>query len=427
MNHIFSTNMLEEGMIVADAIRDSKSNMVLLAEGTPLTKNYIDTLKRRGIEKVAVKLTDKEKTIYELDHNVISTVDPIIMQQAQDAINKIDGRKPLNEQTVRETIASAGRIVDSVLLASKFTYKLTDYRLHKEPSEHAVRVAVFSSVVAKKYNENLDNMMLPTEELKRRKINLQSITLAGMLHEVGRTCEDDEIRHAIKEYLYLGSKFPGLTKEKVAELKETYDPEFVPYYGYNIIQDNKELPSDAKVMLLLSGEDNISGPLKSYQTLKQLSSLDKHIYASKIINMCSMFDEALMENIKDEVTLENVFAVLEASISEKRFDRSLLELFTSAVPLYPEGTKVQLHGEINGYAVVKKNFTDVMNYTRPILLTVPDNRFVDLRRLTTTTVKNVVGDEVKFSKFYMEKILEQQEQQLNNAKETTDNSGDGRF
>ena len=71
MNHIFSTNMLEEGMIVADAIRDSKSNMVLLAEGTPLTKNYIDTLKRRGIEKVAVKLTDKEKTIYELDHNVI--------------------------------------------------------------------------------------------------------------------------------------------------------------------------------------------------------------------------------------------------------------------------------------------------------------------------------------------------------------------
>lgn len=425
MSHIFRTNMLEEGMIVAEAIRDPKSNATLLTAGTPLTAGYIDTLKRRGIEEVAVNLTEKEKSIYELDHNVFSTVDPMVMKQAQEAIKKIDGRKPLNEQTVRETLESARKIVDSVLLDSKFTYRLTDYKLHKEPSEHAARVAVFAAAVAKKHNENLDNEGLSTEDLKRQKINLQSITLAGLLHEVGKTCEDDEIRLAMKDYVYLGSKFPGLTLEKIKELKEEYDPEFVPYYGYNIIQDNKSLPSDAKVMLVLSGEDNISGPLKSYQTLKQLSSLDKHILSARIINFCSIFDEALMENVKDEVTLENVFAVLEASISERKFDRSLLELFTSAVPLYPEGTKVKLQGDINEYAVVKKNFTDTMNYTRPILLTVPDNRFVDLRRLTTTTVKNVIGDEVKFSRFYMEKIMEQQEQQLNKAK-GTNNSGEAR-
>lgn len=426
MSHVFNVKMLEPGMKVADAIRDPKSNTILLTSGIELTESFIDILKKRGIEEVAISLTDKEKSIYELDHNVISTVDPIVMKQAQDAIKKIDGKKPLNEQTVRETMASAYKIVDSVLLDSKFTYRLTDYRLHKEPSAHAVRVAVFAAAVAKKYNENLDNLILPTEELKKRKINLQSITLAGMLHEVGKTCEDEEIRHAIKEYLYFGSKFPGITQEKIEELKEKYDPEFIPYYGYNIIQDNKELPSDAKVMLLLSGEDDKSGPLKSQETAKQLSSLDKQILSARIINFCSMFDEALMENVKDEVTLENVFAVLEASISEKRFDRSLLELFTSAVPLYPEGTKVKLHGEINEYAIVKKNFTDTMNYTRPILLTVPNNRFVDLRRLTTTTVKNVIGDEVKFSKFYMEKIMEQQEQQLNKAKGTTNDSGETR-
>ena len=86
---------------------------------------------------------------------------------------------------------------------------------------------------------------------------------------------------------------------------------------------------------------------------------------------------------------------------------------------------MKLQGDINEYAVVKKNFTDTMNYTRPILLTVPDNRFVDLRRLTPTTVKNVIGDEVKFSRFYMEKIMEQQEQQLNKAK-GTNNSGEAR-
>lgn len=425
MSHVFNVKMLEPGMKVADAIRDPKSNTILLTSGIELTENFIDILKRRGIEEVAISLTDKEKSIYELDHNVISTVDPIVMKQAQDAIKKIDGKKPLNEQTVRETMASAYKIVDSVLLDSKFTYRLTDYRLHKEPSAHAVRVAVFAAAVAKKYNENLDNLILPTEELKKRKINLQSITLAGMLHEVGKTCEDEEIRHAIKEYLYFGSKFPGITQEKIEELKEKYDPEFIPYYGYNIIQDNKELPSDAKVMLLLSGEDDKSGPLKSQETAKQLSSLDKQILSARIINFCSMFDEALMENVKDEVTLENVFAELEASISEKRFDRNLLELFTSAVPLYPEGTKVKLHGDINEYAVVKKNFPDIMNYTRPILLTVPNSRFVDLRRLTTTTVKNVIGDEVKFSKFYLEKIIEQQDQQLGNGKGIND-SGETR-
>lgn len=64
---------------------------------------------------------------------------------------------------IRETMASARKIVDSVRLDSKFTYRLTDYKLHKEPSAHAVRVAVFAAAVAKKYNENLDDMVLPTE------------------------------------------------------------------------------------------------------------------------------------------------------------------------------------------------------------------------------------------------------------------------
>lgn len=150
MSHVFNINKLEEGMIVADAIRDPKSNATLLTAGVPLTAGYIDILKRRGIEEVAVNLTDKEKSIYELDHNVISTVDPVVMKQAQEAIKKIDGKKPLNDQTVRETMASAYKIVDSVLLDSKFTYRLTDYKLHKEPSEHAVRVAVFAAAVAKK-------------------------------------------------------------------------------------------------------------------------------------------------------------------------------------------------------------------------------------------------------------------------------------
>lgn len=77
------------------------------------------------------------------------------------------------------------------------------------------------------------------------------------------------------------------------------------------------------------------------------------------------------------------------------FEDYFLEYFINSIPLYPLGTKVLLHGAINGYAIVVETFTDKLNYSKPKLITIPERQIIDLRYIQNTTIKQVIGDEVR--------------------------------
>ncbi len=147
-------------------------------------------------------------------------------------------------------------------------------------------------------------------------------------------------------------------------------------------------------MVLFSSEDEAGlGPLKLQQ--RAISSTVSHIVAAKMINICSCFDEYMMDNIKEEITLENAYEKFRSMFTDNMFDKSYLDLFIETIPLYPLGTKVILHGTISGYAIVVDTYKDSTNYSRPIIVTVPGKMRVDLSEERDTTIKQVVGDKVK--------------------------------
>ena len=253
MKHIFDINMLQPGMKVYENIVDPKSKITLVSAGTILTEDLIRRLKTRDIYEIAVDLTVEEKQKYQFDFNVIPTVNTSTIKSATATVKSIDGTKPLNDKTIDDTIAYAQKIVDSVLMDANFTYKLTDYKMNTAVNEHAVRTATYAVALAKAYNDKTANQA----------ISLENIAIAALLHDIGKLCEDDKVRYGIKDFVYLGSKYEGLTENKFKDLKDNYDPEFDSYYAYNIIHDNKKLPTEAKVMVLFSGENNLgTGPLK---------------------------------------------------------------------------------------------------------------------------------------------------------------------
>ena len=409
MKHIFDISMLQPGMKIAENIVDPKRRITLVSKGTVLTADLIRRLSERGdIYEIAVDLSPEEKRIYQFDFNVIPTVNTSTIKGATAAIKSIDGTKPLNDKTIEDIIAYAKKIVESILMNNNFTYKLTDYKMNTAVNEHAVRTATYAVALAKAYNDTLSDLT-NAKEKREKTISLENIAIAALLHDVGKLCADERVRKGIKKYPLFGDICPGLTKDKYFELQEKYDENFASYYSYNIINDTLSLPSEVKAMVLFSSEDEAGlGPLKLQQ--RAISSTVSHIVAAKMINICSCFDEYMMDNIKEEITLENAYEKFRSMFTDNMFDQSYLDLFIETIPLYPVGTKVILHGTISGYAIVIDTYKDSTKYSRPIVVTVPGKMRVDLSEERDTTIKQVVGDKVKMYELLKNSTMSNEEE-----------------
>lgn len=394
MKYIFDIEIVQPGMRLYESVLDPKSGIVLIAANTILTQNHIEILKRRGILELSINLTNEEKQKYQYDHNVIPTVSTSIVKNTSAVLKSINGIKPLNDKSIQEVINYAQKIVNSIMMDNNFIYKLTDYKISNEIAEHSIRTATYAVALARTYNNNLKD--LKDSERQKRTISLENIALAALFHDIGKSCVNDNVRLGINEYVTLGPNFPTITEEKCKDLRDNYDQAFNPYYGYNILHDNRLISPEVKVTVLLSGEDNAGyGPLKVQNSLKFRNSVAKHIVAAKIINLCSRFDEFMIDNIKDEITLENAYEGFRNLFTKEMFEDYFLEYFINSIPLYPLGTKVLLHGAINGYAIVVETFTDKLNYSKPKLITIPERQLIDLRYIQNTTIKQVIGDEVR--------------------------------
>ncbi len=390
MKYVLDINMVRPGMKLLETVV-APNGIALIKGGTVLTENHIELLKRRGTSELSIDLNPDEKEKYQYDNNVIPTVSTGVVKKVAGSLKNINNG--LDDTKTEEILEYAKRLTDDIFKNKDFVYKLTDYKGNTDYYEHIVRTATYAVNVAKTYNASLSKLNITDSEIEARKISLENIATAALLHGIGKLCNDEKVRVGIKNYVYLGDKFPGLTQDKIKELKSKYDGKFDSYYGYSMIRDNNVLPSEVKVMVLFSDEnDNDDGPLKP---LGYRNITDKHIICAKIINLCSLFDTYMMDNIKEEITLENAYYQFMNLFKSGAFDEKLSAYFRDSIPLYPVGTKVLVHGIVDSYAVVIENFTDDYGYTRPKLLTIPDKEIVDLREITDTTIKQVVGDEVK--------------------------------
>jgi len=300
---------------------------------------------------------------------------------------------------------SQKKIVKKILNMKKFSYSLADYHAIDKDNNasHAVRVCVYSLVLAKAYNEQLLN----SEYANLTKIDYIDIAMAALLHDIGMACQDDNVLNKTGFIHKFGKNFPGVSEKRLEKITKEYDPEYEPYYAFCMLCNQRTLSAATKSMVLFSRENEKgTGPLgytKLINGEKDIKKLDNHLVAAEIINLCSEFDKVLCLNIKEKATLENVQVYISSLVRSRIINVELIELLLKNIPLYPFGTKVQLAGEVNTYGIVVKDFSELNNYHRPVIMSVPNNELIDLRESKSTIVDQIYGKEMHFSELYNNK------------------------
>lgn len=402
MERPFSIEDLKEGMILSKTIKSPKTGTPLLTAGQQITSKTIEALKRYEIQTVDIELSSAEMKMFEMDNDVLPTIEQWIVDSAKQSITPIrhNGKLLLN---VQDVIDNAERIKSRIITqkeydTGKLAYRLSSYKNNKTYEDKSVRIATFATVLANAYNKTCP-------QTNDKRLDLTEVATAALLSNYGAICQDDMVRQEIfiPEFVKFYTSLDENTKKSITE---QFNPDFIPLYSFILLKDNPELKNSSvtKQMICNSRENRQgTGPLKS----KQLIHGDgRFIIGSLIVSISAMYEEALTSNINGLSTLENVQSQIERAFVNKLYDPVLLELLIRNIPLYPVGTKVKLGGTDNSYAIVIENFEKIRDYHRPKVLTVPGNKEIDLRKETTITIISVVSSEVEFSKLYTQQAEE---------------------
>lgn len=387
-------DIVKAGMILRYPIFKEDSKAMILNSGIELTDKLINKLNDLDIKIIDIKLTPEQELAYEADKGVITTISPNIMKDSKKAIKNFD---------TEEIIKNSKLLTASILNNDLFNYNLADYKEIYDIFSHSVRVASFSTLLAKYYNDSLESFVNPTL-LNKCKINLEHIATAAMLHDIGKLCKNEKI---LKKIASINSNFsrifPAIEKKNLS----IYNEEFSSIYSYLLLCNNKQIDSNIKMMILLSNEaENGQGPLELNENYR--NSRQNFIFGSKIIRLCSMYDEELYKMINQNESLENISSKLDYYAVNKIINNELEQLFMNHVPLYSKGVKVKLSND--KYAIVEESFHGRMFISKPLVRTIPDNELIDLRNELSITIKEICKDEISFLEIVNKQINSMEEE-----------------
>ena len=387
---VIDINKVKPGMIVERPLYNM-NGVIILNSGKILTESIITNLKNKGIKKIDVQLTKEQELLFQMNNDLYTTINSKLRNDSVDA---------LKELNITKILDSSKKLVEAILKSTEFNYSLLDYKRQTDIYNHSVRVAAFACVLAKYYNTELYKKTNDLEIIKNQKINIENLTTAALAHDMGKTFEDkpfninfNSIPNSFKKNL------PGILNMK----SNKFEKEYNSVYSFCLLSNFPTINTETKLMVLLSRENNQgTGPLQA--NLELFNSNKSFVIASKIINLCSIYDELLKKAIQNKEPLENISIALEMFSANGILDKDLTELFINHIPLYSVGVKVKLS---NGkYAQVIKTFTERVNNYKPIVKIIPTDEIVDLRNETTITVQEVCGDEISFAELVARQIID---------------------
>lgn len=380
---------IEDGMIVDRPIRTENNKAIILNRGAMLNNAIIEKLDRIGIKYIDVALTQEQELALEADKGVNATIPNQLTKEIEEAVKTFNMSK---------LVDCAKTLVQTILKNPDFKYDLADYKDKRDLISHCIRTASFSVLVADYYNDTLNDFISNIAIRGKCKIDLESLAVASILHDIGKLCKDKNILDKIiASQGSLSNFFPEIQNINLSE----YNDKYASIYSYLLLKDNNSLTPDNKITILLSNEaENGSGPLKP--PLSYLTSRQNFVYASKIIKLCSMYDEELEKAIVCKQPLENILAKLDYSASNGILNKELEKLFIEYVPIYSPGSKVKLSD--GRYAIVEQSFIGRIYMCKPIVRTIPENELIDLREQTSLTIQEICGNETSFLKIANEHV-----------------------
>ncbi len=413
---ILDVKNVKPGMKLAENVYLSEKNnsLTYLTAGTILTEEFIERLEKTNkqreksdlipVTELNIALTEEEmKELGLTEDFVYPTIDQKTVLEAK---RKLLTLHSLNGASIKEIVQTAQIIASKILSSnSQFIYYFNDYVQDEERINHSIRTAIYSTVLAKAYNKDVE---------EPKKIDLKEIATAALLHDFGVVCKDDKVRESMEYYMPPGGNFNAFTMEKIRELKQNYNPFYNSYYSYCVLAGKEELSDSVKTMIALSSEtENEKGPLKSKQVSSSLYKNSTSVNAAKIISLCSMYDDYLMKFIEEEDTLENVREALGSLEKENAFNSDLINLLVKNIPLYPIGTKVMLQGQYSGLAEVVDNYSTYSLWSRPKVKMCDSGIIVDLKTELKTIISNVYKND--FEATNVMDIMSEEGQEIKHA------------
>lgn len=387
---VINMNKVIPGMVLEKPIYN-ENGVVILNTGKTLNEAIINSLIKNNIKSVDVKLTKEQEQLLKLDNDIYTTINAKLKNDSIQALRNLD---------IDKILENAKQIIKAILESKEFSYSLLEYKQENDIYNHSVRVAAFASVLAKYYNKKLFKIYDDFVTLKNMKINIEHLTTAALAHDLGMTFKD-------KKFEIKANTIPDTFKEKLPGIEQMpsnqFEENFSPLYTFCLLNKYKSISTETKLMILLINEDEKgNGPLKA--DINLINSKKNYIMASKIIRLCSTYDELLRKTIENNEPLENISAALEMYSVNGLLDKELTELFINHVPLYSVGVKIKLSD--GRYGQVMKTFTESVNNYKPIIKVVPTGEIIDLRYETTLTIKEICSDEISFAELVARQIID---------------------
>ncbi|WP_017727792.1 HD-GYP domain-containing protein [Halalkalibacterium ligniniphilum] len=326
---LIKVDTCQPGIKLGKSIYD-ENGKVLLAEGTELTKNLIDGLKKHHI--LTIYIQDEASEGIEIVESIPEGLRLEAVNVITEGLNTIASLHSSNSNIQGmfksgRAIRSFQKIIRDILgsLTENPTALnlLASTKIHENHVyTHSVNVTIYASQLA------IENG-LPLK-------NIEEIALGAMLHDLGKLYISPEILNK-----------PGkLTKEEFDEIKSHCQ------LGYDILRKVHELPLTV-AHCALQHHEKIDGT--GYP--RGLKSDEIHKYA-KILSVADVFDAVTSHRVYRPAMLPHKALELLYAGNGTHFDRKQLQLFKDCIAIYPQGLTVKLSDGRVGI-VSKYNFHSV--------------------------------------------------------------------
>lgn len=335
---LLSIDLIKPGMITAEVVFNRFGN-ALIWENITLNEGMIFHLKNIGIEAVTVYKEEMHSGYnQEIGYEPSSSLQFIVDYERDYNVTKQIFQEISAGRTL--SVEASYRIVNSVMVKEKDNRSIIDSIMQVRNTDeytyyHSLNVSMLCMMIGK--------------WLRLDEINVKNLTLAGLLHDIGKCVIPLSILNK-----------PGkLTDSEFADMRRHSE------YGYNIVVGNSEISSEVAIAILTHHEKE-DGSGYPFGILG-----DKLNLYSKVITVCDIFDAMTANRIyREKDTPLKVFELMQHG-SFGILDPIVLKVFLDNITNYYIGSKVILNTGEKGEVV----FMNKLDFSRPVVLV--NNRYVD--------------------------------------------------
>lgn len=322
-----SLDRVKAGVRVARTIL-SLDGIILLSAGADITEDKIEQLKHYNITEIYIE-DDLSRGI-PVDEIVKEEIITDVKAQIKAIMTTSSLKISVDGKKIMEMVNS---LLSNLLKNDFIIMNLSDIRSVDDYTfSHSVNVCILSLITG-------IAMGIKGETLRE-------LGVGSLLHDIGKVMIDDRILQ----------KPTNLTINEFDEVKKH------TVYGYEILKNSKGISHTAQI-IALSHHERKDGSGYPYN----LKNNDIPV-AARIVAISDVYDALSSNRIYRKKMLPHEVVDYMCSLSNKHFDKIVLDAFISHIANYPVGTAVKLNsGEKGLVAKYNKNFPN-----RPVIRVVID-------------------------------------------------------